>query len=618
MKFQREGQDEPLMAILLKRLDSYRIKIGHDIINLFQEGFDPEGRIVAEDPFVLGGCCLCADVLENNSRAALIKIFLDKQHSAYRKLFPFSVNVNELKTLSNRFALCKRLLAAYETVYNLVFPNDWQIDILLSQSFGNWIKEDIASILSAVPFDRRVSEDLFCKSLSDANSFDRFLNLRFRRQFTSTVAHIFQEYHYFLFEAKEDQFRALMNKLLPKDCTKSVSKVLKKDQQVLANFDQFFLFFSGLLTDFTHLSTNGMLLVHLSFFVGESLEGLQQYIMAQLDLIIAKPFKKWSADLARLTCSLISTCNYCISTSREIQAQIVNAVQAADQKAQISLEHVQQQFLNARSVAIGHLTARFEDELGKAFSAFSKISWAEESQTEDSSAFFNACSLVFEKTAKAPVTDIVRWLSPETGVLFMERFLPWFVQKIHQQCCKFKIVNEVGAEQLLLDVFAFKALFNQSIPPPSWSPCDLAAWSTFINRTFERYEILLKVLLTPCEPPAPFVQSYLLLLADFDADTFSKLLELKGIVRRSEQLVYLDEFNRHAPPTPCGDSPFPRRHSIQSIKSSSIAWSKYYEIGEEFVSRLRSLSLSSISFKGYSRRERKCEANGSDTPHEAK
>ncbi len=62
----------------------------------------------------------------------------------------------------------------------------------------------------------------------------------------------------------------------------------------------------------------------------------------------------------------------------------------------------------------------------------------------------------------------------------------------------------------------------------------------------------MKVLLTPIDQysPAPFVQSYLLLLADFNLESFVRLLEIKGLVRRSDQGIFIEEFNKHIPPTP--------------------------------------------------------------------
>ena len=151
---------------------------------------------------------------------------------------------------------------------------------------GNWIKEDIATILSAVPIDRRVSEDIFTQSLSEANSFDRYITLRFKNKFTSTVTQAFQDFHYFLFEAKEDEFNALKRQILPESCLKSLHKVLKKDQLVIANFDQFFMFFSGISDTFVHLSSmsSGILLVQFSFFLCDCLESLNEYIETQFQM----------------------------------------------------------------------------------------------------------------------------------------------------------------------------------------------------------------------------------------------------------------------------------------------------------------------------------------------
>ncbi len=80
------------------------------------------------------------------------------------------------------------------------------------------------------------------------------------------------------------------------------------------------------------------------------------------------------------------------------------------------------------------------------------------------------------------------------------------------------------------------------------------------------YEKLLKVLLTPIDPPIPFVQNYLLILADFDYENFLKVLNLKikgynhGNLNNSInyqhsllqglQRTLKEEFLKHSPPTP--------------------------------------------------------------------
>lgn len=263
-----------------------RSRIGSKVLETFERSIDDSGKLLIEDPTELFSCSLAADILENNLRAEIIKIFLEKQFKAYRSLHPISTNVLDLKNIGKRFKWAQRMLNFYEKTFKLTFPSDWQVEILFGQAMGNWIKEDIVMILAAVPLDRRVSEDIFTQSLSEANSFDRYITLRFKNTFTSTVTQAFQDFHFFLFEAKEDEFNTLKRQLLPPNCLKSLHKVLKKDQLVLANFDQFFLFFSGVLQTFSHLSSmsSGVLLVQLSFFLSDCLESLNIYIETQFQL----------------------------------------------------------------------------------------------------------------------------------------------------------------------------------------------------------------------------------------------------------------------------------------------------------------------------------------------
>lgn len=282
---QNSNTSEEFHRIII-RLEDQRSRISDKVMESFENSIDETGKLLLEDPTELFECCLAADVLETNLRSEIIEIYLEKQFNAYRTLHPFSQNVLDLKNLDKRFKWSQRMLNFYEKTFKLAFPFDWQVEILLGQAMGNWIKEDIVGILSAVPLDRRVSEDIFMQALSEANSFDRYITLRFKNTFNSTVTQAFQDFHYFLFEAKEDEFNSLKKQFLPKDSIKNFNKLIKKDQLVLANFDQFFMFFSNVLDTFVHLSSmsSGVLLVQFSFFLSDCLESLNQYIENQFQL----------------------------------------------------------------------------------------------------------------------------------------------------------------------------------------------------------------------------------------------------------------------------------------------------------------------------------------------
>ena len=98
----------------------------------------------------------------------------------------------------------------------------------------------------------------------------------------------------------------------------------------------------------------------------------------------------------------------------------------------------------------------------------------------------------------------------------------------------------------------------------------------------------MKILLTPVEPMQQFVQSYILLLTDSSSETFTKILSAKGVTKSTDQKVYLDEFNLHVPPTPCGQS-----FLTSETMPKTSNWS------ESLISKLKDLGF--YQLKSYSR-----------------
>ena len=216
----------------------------------------------------------------------MIEIYLKKQFTGYKYFNQGNFTLNELKLIGSKSKYAQITLNSNETVFKRAFPSHWEMDTILAQSISNWIKEDIIRILSSVPAEIRIKEDLFIQSLSEANSFDRYIQIRFKERIKSTVTQAFQDFHYFLFESKEDEFIALKKKILPKDSIRSVNRIMSVNLLLIVDFDRFFTFFSDVLNMFIHLSSmsSGVLLVQFSFFLSDCLESLNEYIENQFDL----------------------------------------------------------------------------------------------------------------------------------------------------------------------------------------------------------------------------------------------------------------------------------------------------------------------------------------------
>lgn len=113
-------------------------------------------------------------------------------------------------------------------------------------------------------------------------------------------------------------------------------------------------------------------------------------------------------------------------------------------------------------------------------------------------------------------------------------------------------------------------------------------WKLAVVQLTAQYELLVKILLTPAEPMHQFVQSYILLLTDSSSETFTRILAAKGVTKSAEQQLYLDEFNKHVPPTPSGES-FLKIEATQRGPN----WS------DHLMARIKDLGL--IQLRSYSR-----------------
>lgn len=49
-----------------------------------------------------------------------------------------------------------------------------------------------------------------------------------------------------------------------------------------------------------------------------------------------------------------------------------------------------------------------------------------------------------------------------------------FMKRLQNALFKFKVINEVAAEQLMIDLFSFRSFFTQRIVPSGWKAKELA------------------------------------------------------------------------------------------------------------------------------------------------
>lgn len=130
-------------------------------------------------------------------------------------------------------------------------------------------------------------------------------------------------------------------------------------------------------------------------------------------------------------------------------------------------------------------------------------------------------------------------------IKFASSFIPKFTNNIY----KCKPINTEGAEQLLLDTHMLKTiLLNLPSIASQINRQAPAAYTTVVIKGMIKAEMILKVVMTPVDPPKAFLEQYMKLLPECQLTEFSKILEMKSM-KKQEQAILIDLFRNCKPST---------------------------------------------------------------------
>ncbi|OLY84393.1 Vacuolar protein sorting-associated protein 53-like protein [Smittium mucronatum] len=111
-------------------------------------------------------------------------------------------------------------------------------------------------------------------------------------------------------------------------------------------------------------------------------------------------------------------------------------------------------------------------------------------------------------------------------------------------------INEVGAEQLLLDFHPIKSIIlnlpilkMEQIPGKEESKISKKSISSYVQivtAKLNRVESILKVLLVPVNSPEVLISQFLLLFPEGPVDVFKQILSFKGVNGSNQQRLFMD------------------------------------------------------------------------------
>ncbi|XP_065335075.1 vacuolar protein sorting-associated protein 53 homolog [Cloeon dipterum] len=241
-------------------------------------------------------------------------------------------------------------------------------------------------------------------------------------------------------------------------------------------------------------------------------------------------------------CSILTTAEYCLETTQQLEEKLKEKV-APQLVIQIKFSSEQDIFHNVISNCIQLLVQDLEIACEPALSAMSKIQWNSIESVGDQSGYVTAITGHLKMTI--PIIRDNLASSRKYFTQFCIKFISSFIPKLIQNICKCRPLSTVGAEQLLLDTHMFKTVLLDlpslgsavSRKPPT-------AFTKIVVKGMTRAEMILKVVMSPSDPPAAFVEQYVKLLPQSDTSEFQKVLDMKGL-RRQDQAAMLELFRLH-------------------------------------------------------------------------
>ncbi|KAF8210667.1 Vps53-like protein [Mycena galopus ATCC 62051] len=532
-----------------------RTHLDHDFDAFYLQ--DPAKPI---KPSVIADACSVVDVLGADVRAQMIERYVAIELKEYRRIFRTSDEAGQLDNISRRFAWFRRSLQTHEVEQGRVFPSDWRVGWHLLAKFSEITRDDLAALLS------KTGASLTVKSLLDnlqltadfeasmvkkwATPFQEMLNITATPHSAppKTITSAFEP-HMGIFVDAQD--KALADMLAPHRKGRGVKSARpsldvehdipgdddNKTVMVLPSSTELFYFYGQSLEQCAKLST-GKPLFNLSTLH-------KKWLRIYAEDVLVAGLKRPVSQVRRSTESrfevgelqqsslIINTADYCQTTALELEEKIRGKVND-EFKEKVSLQTERDQFLSVISAAIVVQLRELEAACEPAFTAMSRSSWATLKQVSGQSAYtvdlVNAIEQVVESVK--PLVEQKKYLRN-----FLDKACSLILAKFTNSLVKSRPLKEIGAEQLLIDLQAVRACLLK-MPGESLTT---TTYTRGLTKSTTQLETLLKVIVTPVDPPEGFILNYTLLIKDASFSNFQKILDLKG-TPNAEQNNLLDSF----------------------------------------------------------------------------
>ncbi|KAL1916446.1 uncharacterized protein VTP21DRAFT_5637 [Calcarisporiella thermophila] len=559
------------IGTLLSSLNEIQEELRTQTFEDFEKGFSKDGTLVEGKKNLLQSACLVVDVLGDEARNKIMDWYSQLQLQDYQAIFRPNEEVSELDNVSRRYAWLRRMLKACDEDHSDIFPASWKIQERVCEKFCDITSGNLSEQLSR---SSTMDVKVLLRALQLTIEFENQLARRFTRMDVSQVMTETQEEfeHGFTkrisacFDPYLGIFVDVEDKTLAEMITSyKINPISEEDasMSVLSSSTDLFYFYRETIQRCAKLS-NRKPFYDLSLTLSKWLRVYANDVL--IGKLTRDERRTPTPEELRVICLVLNTADYCFNTTSQLEEKLKQKI-SDEYKEQIDLEKEREVFLEAASSCIRALVRGIEQCYEPALSAMARIPWAQLELVGDQSDYVS----IFQSTLSSCAVVVRRTISNNRYFRnFCDKFVESFVNKYLGNMMKCRPISEVGAEQMLLDAHALKTTLlemtsmgaDNPAPPPS-------TFVKHVERSMRKIDTLLKVVLTPPDPPEGIVENYIYLIGDKNSGNFQKILELKGL-KKSEQSSLIDTFQQRTSGLNISDCS-PLMASIQITPASSLA-----------------------------------------------
>eukprot|EP00045_Choanoeca_perplexa_P013840 m.158760 g.158760 ORF g.158760 m.158760 type:complete len:855 (+) comp16474_c0_seq1:115-2679(+) len=364
-------------------------------------------------------------------------------------------------------------------------------------------------------------------------------------QFVNAISHVYESCLDIYVAAQADNLSTMLDQF-SKDFKSSL--IFPEDDgnqdegaQVLPSSGDMFIFFRNSMVQCSALSNEQPLFdLHnvfkttLSSYAANVLKGNLPKASSLAQLLMKEAEIRLTPQEIYLVCSILNTADYCQNTTTQLEEKFTEKL-AERYQDKVDMKEEQDAFNDIITTCTQVLVRALESHCEPALAIMIKTRWDSFEEVGDTSPYVSQIGKHI--TATVPLIRTYfgasnRKYFTNFGLKFVNSFGPRVVASLK----KCKHVSTIGAEQLLLDMQMIRMVLMELPSIGSVTARRAPAhYSKLVTEHMAKAEMILKVMMSPFEPPELYVQDYVKLVGDEDGlPGFQKLLDMRGL-KKSEQ-----------------------------------------------------------------------------------